>query len=197
MDAKEKEQHFIDILTGWLVSLPFDLKVLFECADDENLDRSIREMAVGALIYAISPNDFIADRHDSFVSYCDDVLIVRMALHHALADDKNEDVAYFKGRFPEFFDNLGDHLAHCKELMGELYTWLDGKIDGLRQQEYKGKKVQTFLDEDEAGELLYEDGLGFRSEYPVEEETLSDKFKKSSTILEVIKRRKEEEARQS
>ena len=196
MNATDTEQRFIDILSGWLVSLPFDLKVLFECADDENLSRSIREMAVGALIYAISPNDFIADRHDSFVSYCDDVLIVRMAMHdHLPADD--EDVAYFQSRFPEFFEGLGDDLAVCREVMGELYEWLVSKVDALPQLEYKGKRVATFLDDEESGGLLYEDGLGFRSEYPVEEATLADKFKKSSTILEVIRRRKDEEARQS
>ena len=195
MDVKDKEQQFIDTLSGWLVSLPFDLKVLFECADDENLDRNARELAVCGLIYAISPNDFIADRHDSFVSYCDDVIIIRMVMHKALASG-NEDVAYFKGRFPEFFDELAQNLALCESLMGELYTWLWEKVDGLRQQEYKGKTVKDFLDDDEAGELLYEDGLGFRSEYPVEEETLADKFKKASTILEVIRRRKDEEARQ-
>lgn len=195
MDVKDNEQQFIATLSGWLVSLPFDLKVLFECADDENLDRSIRELAVGALVYAISPNDFIADRHDSFVSYCDDVIIVRMAMYKAL-DSEDEDVEYFKGRFPEFFEGLADSLAMCESVMGELYKWLWDKVDGLRQQTYKGKSVKVLLDDDEAGEILYEDGLGFRSEYPVEEETLSDKFKKSSTILEVIRRRKDEEARQ-
>lgn len=195
MDVKDKEQRFIATLSGWLVSLPFDLKVLSECADDENLDRSIRELAVGALVYAISPNDFIADRHDSFVSYCDDVILVRMAMHKALASN-DEDVEYFKSRFPEFFDSLGESLALCEEVMGELYTWLWDKVDGLRLQAYKGKSVKDFLDDEEAGELLYDDGLGFRSEYPVEEETLADKFKKSSTILEVIRRRKDEEARQ-
>lgn len=194
MDAKETEQRFIQTLTAWLVSLPFDLKVLFECADDENLDRPIREMAVGALIYAISPNDFIADRHDSFVSYCDDVIIVRMAMQRLLSDD-DEDVAYFRSRFPEFFDTLGEDLAMCESIMGELYSWLGDKVAGLHKLEYKGKAVAAFLDDEEAGELLYEDGLGFRSEYPVEEETLADRFKKSSTILDVIRRRMAEESR--
>jgi uncharacterized membrane protein YkvA (DUF1232 family) len=196
VDAKETEQRFIQTLTSWLVSLPFDLKVLFDCADNEDLDRSIREMAVGALIYAISPNDFIADRYDSFVSYCDDVIIVRMVMQRSLPDD-DEDAAYFKSRFPEFFDTLTDDLAMCESHMGELYSWLSDKVAGLHKLEYKGKAVAAFLDEDEAGELLYEDGLGFRSEYPVEEETLVDKFKKSSTILDVIRRRMAEEARAS
>ena len=54
-----------------------------------------------------------------------------------------------------------------------------------------------YLDDEEAAEYLYEDGLGFRTEYPVDEEDLADRFKKSSTILEVIQRRKAEEDRKA
>lgn len=194
MDAKQAEQRFVETMTSWLVSLPFDLKVLYEAADDENLDRSIREVAVGAIIYAISANDFIADRHDSFTSYCDDALMLRMALQHALGRG-GEDAKHFKSRFPEFFDNLPDELAICKTVMGELYRWLEEKLPGLNRLEYKGKSVATYLDEDEASELLYEDGLVFTTEYPVEEEMLADRLKKASTILEVLRRRKAEEAR--
>lgn len=196
MDAKQAERRFIDLMSSWLVSLPFDLKVLYEAADDENLDRSIRESAVGAIIYAISTNDFVADRHDSFASYCDDVLMVRMALEHALGGG-DEDAEYFKSRFPEFFGNLTEELALCQTVMGDLYTWLESKVSGLSKMEYKGKSVATFLDDDEAGESLYEEGLGFSTEYPVEEEMLRDRLKKVSTILEVIRRRKAEEARES
>ena len=195
MDAKQAERRFIDTMSSWLVSLPFDLKVLYEAADDENLDRSIREMAVGAIIYVISPNDFIADRYDSFVSYCDDVIMIRMALQQVLA--KNEDdAARFRDRFPEFFDELPENLAVCETVMGDLYPWLSSKVATLSKLEYKGKSVAWYLDDDEAGGLLYEDGLGFTTEYPVEEEMLADRLKKASTILEVIRRRKAEEARQ-
>ncbi|MEM9488888.1 MAG: hypothetical protein AAGC55_07070 [Myxococcota bacterium] len=194
MDAKERERRFIEIISSWLVSLPFDLKVLFEAADNENLDREARELAVGTIVYVVSPNDFIADRHDSFVSYCDDCIILRMAMQHLVADG-SEDIESFTDRFPEFFGSLSDDLAVCKAVMGELYDWLDSKVPSLRKQEYKGKSIPAYLDEEEAGELLYEDQLGFTTEYPVEEETLSDKFKKVSTILEVIRRRKAEEAR--
>jgi uncharacterized membrane protein YkvA (DUF1232 family) len=80
VSAREAEQQFVDTMSSWLISLPFDLKILYEAADDENLSREAREMAVGGIIYAISPNDAIADRHDSFVSYCDDCIVIRLAL---------------------------------------------------------------------------------------------------------------------
>ena len=56
-------------------------------APARNDDRVAREMAVGAIIYAISPNDAIADRHDTFVSYSDDCIVIRLALQPTLQDD--------------------------------------------------------------------------------------------------------------
>ena len=42
---------------------------------------------------------------------------------------------------------------------------------------------------------LFEDGLVFRTDYPVDEKTITDKLKKATTITEVMKRRQAEEAR--
>ena len=72
---------------------------------------------------------------------------------------------------------------------------LGRRVDHLLAIEYKGKKVAGYLDDDELSELLYEDGLAFATEYPVDEDDLADRFKKASTIIEVIQRRKAEEDR--
>jgi hypothetical protein len=79
--------------------------------------------------------------------------------------------------------------------MGELMTWLEGKVPTLPTLEYKGKKITKYLDDDEAREQLFEDGLVFRTDYPVDEKTITDKLKKATTITEVLKRRQTEEAR--
>ena len=80
--------------------------------------------------------------------------------------------------------------------MGDLMNWLDSKVDTLRTQEHKGKKIAAFLDNDEAREQLFEDGLVFRTDYPIDEETIGDKLKNASTVTDVMKRRRAEEARQ-
>lgn len=195
MSAREAEQQFVETMSAWLISLPFDLKTLYEAADDENLSREIREMAVGAIIYVISPNDAIADRHDTFVSYCDDCIMIRIALQRTLRDD-NPDAAQFKQRFPQFFEPLDQELAVCTQVMGpDLFTWLADKVATLPQLAYKGKTVAMFLDDADAASLLYEDGLAFTTDYPIEEEPLADKFKKASTVVDFVKRRRAEEAR--
>jgi uncharacterized membrane protein YkvA (DUF1232 family) len=187
------ESKFVELVRDWLVSLPHDLKIAFDAMDDENLPRPVREVAAGVVAYVVSPNDFIGDRNDAVVSYADDALLLRLALTKALG--KGEDEVAFRDRFPELFDGLDENLTLCKSVMGELMGWLESKVPTLPAMEYKGKKVAKYLDDDEARGLLFDDGLVFRTDYPVDEKTIGDKLKKATTITEVMKRKQAEEAR--
>jgi uncharacterized membrane protein YkvA (DUF1232 family) len=187
------ESKFVELVRSWLVSLPHDLKIAFDAMDDENLPRSVRELAAGAVIYVVSPNDASSDRNDAVVSFADDAMLLRLALQKGLGTTEDEEA--FRGRFPELFDELDDSLSLCRSVMGELMNWLEAKVPGLSTAEYKGKKVQAYLDDDEAREALFDDGLVFRTDYPVDEETIGDKLKRATTIVDVMKRRRAEEAR--
>ena len=193
MDA-DIARRFVDTMRDWLISLPHDLKILYEASTDENLDRAARELATGAIIYVVSPSDFISADRSDFSGYADDCLILRLALSRIVAS-KDEDSEGFRDRFSDFFASLPEELAVCKKAMEELYAWLDSLVDGLPRLEYKGKKVAVYLDDDEASEMLYEDGLAFATDYPVDEDDLADRFKKASTIIDVIQKRKGEEDR--
>ncbi len=186
------ESKFVELVRDWLVSLPHDLKIAFDAMDDENLPRPVREVAAGVIAYVVAPNDSV-DRNATVVSYADDALLLRLALSKALG--KGEDEQAFRDRFPELFEGLDENLTLCKSVMGELMTWLESKVGVLPGLEYKGKKVAKFLDDDEAREQLFDDGLVFRTDYPVDEKTIGDKLKKASTITDVMKRRRAEEAR--
>ncbi|HUJ60057.1 MAG TPA: hypothetical protein VLX92_16240 [Kofleriaceae bacterium] len=175
------------------MSLPHDLKIAFDAMDDENLPRPVRELATGVVIYVVSPKDAVSDRNDAIVSYADDVLLLRLALQAGLA--KGEDEQAFRERFPELFEGLEDNLKLCKSVMGDLMTWLEQKVGALRTMGYKGKKLAAYLDDDEAREALFDDGLVFRTDYPVDEKTIGDKLKRAATVVDVMKRRKAEEAR--
>jgi uncharacterized membrane protein YkvA (DUF1232 family) len=135
------ESKFVELVRGWLVSLPHDLKIAFDAMDDENLPRPVREVAAGVIAYVVSPNDGVSDRHDAVASYADDVVLLRIALQKALGPGQDEQS--FRDRFPE----------------------------------------------------LFEGGLVFRTDYPVDEKTITDKLKKATTITDVMRRRQAEEAR--
>lgn len=188
------EVRFVELFKSWLVSLPHDLKIAFEAMDDENLPRSSREIAVGAIMYVVSPNDFVSDRNEAVASFADDALLLRLALRAVVAKS-GEDGDAFAGRFPELFEGLEGDLEICRKVMGELMGWLEGKVEALNKQTYKGKKIKTCLEDDEAREELYEDGLAFRTDYPVDDKIIGDKLKKASTVTDVMRRRKAEESR--
>jgi uncharacterized membrane protein YkvA (DUF1232 family) len=187
-----EESKFVELVRGWLVSLPHDLKIAFDAMDDENLPRPVREVAAGVIAYVVSPNDVVPDR-DAVVGYADDVVLLRLALQKALGP--GEDETSFRDRFPELFEGLEENLTLCKSIMGELMTWLESKVTTLPSIEYKGKKVAKYIDDEEAREQLFEDGLVFRTDYPVDEKTITDKLKKATTITDVMKRRQADEAR--
>lgn len=193
MTSPAVESKFVELVRGWLVSLPHDLKIAFDAMDDENLPRPVREVAAGVVAYVISPNDSVSDRSENVVSFADDAVLLRLALSKALGTGEDEQA--FRDRFPELFESLDENLATCKSVMGELMTWLEGKVGGLAKLDYKGKKIVKYLDDEEAREQLFDDGLVFRTDYPVDEKTITDKLKKATTITDAIKRRKQEEAR--
>lgn len=193
MTSIAAESKFVELVRAWLVSLPHDLKIAFDAMDDENLPRPVREIAAGVVAYVVAPNDSVSDRNDVVVSFADDALLLRMALQNALG--KGEDEQSFRERFPELFEDLEDNLTLCSSVMGELMTWLDSKVKGLPTMDYKGKKIAKYIDDDEAREQLFEDGLVFRTDYPVDEKTITDKLKKATTIIDVMRRRQAEEAR--
>jgi uncharacterized membrane protein YkvA (DUF1232 family) len=188
------ESKFVEMVRGWLVSLPHDLKIAFDAMDDENLPRNARELAVGTIIYIVSPNDFVSDRNDTIVSFTDDAVLLRLGLMRVIQLGA-EDGDAFRDRYAELFDGINDQLTLCRQVMGDLMTWLDGKVESLTKLDYKGKKIKIYLDDNEAREQLFDDGLVFRTDYPVDETTIGDKLKKASTILDVMRRRKMEEAR--
>jgi len=48
-----EESKFVELVRGWLVSLPHDLKIAFDAMDDENLPRPAREAAAGVIAYVV------------------------------------------------------------------------------------------------------------------------------------------------
>jgi hypothetical protein len=183
-------QSFVSTLSTWLASLPHDLRVLFEAKDEPNLDRVAREAACGAIISVITPDTGLGGTDNQLSRYADDAVLVRVVLKH-VADRGGEGAADFRERFADYYDTIDADLAICREAMGEIYEWIEGKVPTLDKAVYKGKKLAEYLDDDEAAELLYEDGLAYATDYPLDDEKLEMRFKKAETVLEPLRRKAE------
>ncbi len=162
MSAPEVERRFLSVVTGWLLSLPHDLKVLFEAKDDPNLDRPARETAAGAILHALLPD---TSGEEKFITFADDAILVHAALR-AILQQGGEAAADFKTRFDEYYVDLDSNLAVCQQAMGDTYAWLAAKVEALPKQSYKGKKVPVYIDDDEADRAAVRGQPGLRDRLP-------------------------------
>lgn len=191
MGAKEAERPFLEKVSEYLLSLPFDLKVLQEAVTDPDLDRTAREIAAGAIVHTLLPQE----GEPGPLRFADDVLLVRAALARVIADG-GEGAQAFRDRFAgEIYGKLDDDCAVFEKCLGDLWPWLTGKLVAFPKLMFKGKKPAQFIDDDDAASFLYEEGLEFQTNYNVNEEQVRNKLRRPEQILEVLNKRRAEEAK--
>ena len=188
--GKEAERPFLEKVSEYLLSLPFDLKVLQEAVTDPDLERGAREIAAGTIIHTIGPQE-----GDGPMRFVDDVMLVRAAFKRVVADG-GEHAKEFAARFDgEAYAKLDDDLKMFEEVLGDLWPWLTGKLETFRKPPYKGKTPSQYVDDDEAASLLYEEGLEFQTNYNVTEDKVRNSVRRVDAILESLNKRRAEDAK--
>lgn len=188
--GKEAERPFLDKVTEYLLSLPFDLKILQEAVADPDLDRASREIAAGTIIHTIGPQE-----GDGPMRFVDDVLLVRAAFKQVVAgggDAAKDFVARFEG---EIYGKLDDDLQVFEDVLGDLWPWLTGKLEGFRKSPFKGKTPSQYTEDDEAASSLYDEGLEFQTNYNVTEDKVRNSVRRVDAILESLSKRRTEDAK--
>ena len=188
--GKEAERPFLEKVGEYLLSLPFDLKVLQEAVTDPDLERDAREIAAGTIIHTLGPQE-----GDGPMRFVDDVLLVRAALKRVVADG-GEHAKDFAARFDgEIYAKLDSDLANFADVLGDLWPWLQGKLETFRKPPYKGKTPSQYVDDDEAASFLYEEGLEFQTNYNVTEDKVRNSVRRVDAILESLNKRRAEDAK--
>jgi len=183
---KDLERSFLEILAQSLVSLPFDLKLLLEAVSDPDLEHEVREIAAAAVVYIISPRE---GNIDPYLRYGEDAVMLRLAARR-LIDHGGESAPQFRHRFAEEFDRLTTELAVMERALGlPLVGWLDGRWASLRKAAYARKKISLFVDDQEVGTFLYDEGMKFGTNYPISEESLSGRLKQAHPLLDHLQKK--------
>jgi hypothetical protein len=185
MSSAEVERKFVEKISDFLLSLPFDLKILQEAVTDPDLEKPHRLLAAATIVHTLLPQE----GEPGPLRYVDDVLYVRAALHEV-----GKGSAEFRDRFNgEVYGTLEDDLKLFHEYLGELWPWLGSKLGGFQKLVLKGKKPAQAVDDDEVATLLYDEGLEFQTNYPVNEEQVRNKVRRGDQILEMLKKRFEDD----
>jgi hypothetical protein len=186
----EAGQSFLEKIGEYLLSLPFDLKILQEAVTDPDLERGAREIAAGTIVHTIGHQE-----GDGPLRFVDDVLLVRAALKRVVRDG-GDGAAEFAQRFDgEVYGRLDDDLALFDETLGDLWPWLTSKLEGFSKIPFKGKTPSQYVDDEEAASFLYDEGLEFQTNYNVTEDKVRNSVRRVDAIIEQLQKRRAEDAK--
>jgi hypothetical protein len=186
---KDLERSFLETVSKGLVSLPFDLKVLLEAVSDPDLEHDVRELAAATVVHIVNPKD---SNVDPPLRHVEDVVLLRLALARIVADG-GEGTAAFRERFAENYANLDQELGTFRQVLGDLVDWLDSRWPVLLKVVYVRKKISMFVDDEEVGTFLYDEGLKFGTNYPISEKSLVGRVKHVQPFIDHLIRKREQD----
>ena len=183
------ETEFVERLRELLVNLPYDLKVLFEVISDEDLPFETRELAASAVVYTLSPADAIPDQL-GLVGFADDAIYLRLVLRQLAGSDMV--APGYPERFPDQFARLDEDLELFRTYLGEAMSWLEQRTSpaAVAEVKYKGKTMAEYVGNDDLGQMLYEEGLEFTTEYEIDEDAVQ-RLASGKVVLEAFSRRRQ------
>jgi hypothetical protein len=189
---KDLERSFLETLSRALVSLPFDVKVLLEAVSDPDLEHAVREIAAATVVHVISPKE---GNVEAPVRHSEDAVLVRLALAK-IAAEGGEGAQAFRDRFAENYGRLDEELQLFRDSFGsDIVDWLDSRWGGLLKAVYSKKKISMFVDDEEVGTFLYDEGLRFGTEYPITEKSLAGRVKQAQPFIDHLSRKRDQDRR--
>jgi hypothetical protein len=187
---KDTERTFLETMSRALVSLPFDLKVLLEAVADSDLERAVRELAAATVVHVITPKD---GNVDAPLRFSEDVVQLRLALAK-IAAEGGEGAPAFRERFAEDFERSEADLTLFRQAFGDdIVEWLDSRWASLGKAVYSKKKIPMFLDDEEVGTFLYDEGLRFGTLYPITEKSLAGRVKQAQPFIDHLARKRDQD----
>ena len=100
----------------------------------------------------------------------------------------------FRERFAEDYGRLDEELELFREALGDdVVDWLDSRWGALLKAVYAKKKIPMFVDDEEVGTFLYDEGLRFGTEYPITEKSLAGRVKQAQPFVDHLARKRDQD----
>ncbi|HEX2659876.1 MAG TPA: hypothetical protein VHU40_16445 [Polyangia bacterium] len=149
----------------------------------------MREMAAAAVVHIITPKD---GNTDPPVRHAEDVVLLRLTLAR-IGKDGGEGAEAFRQRFAENYESLDGELQTFRNVLGDLVDWVDSRWASLLKAVYGKKKISMFVDDEEVGTFLYDEGLKFGTNYPISEKYLAGRVKQAQPFVDHLIRKRDQD----
>jgi uncharacterized membrane protein YkvA (DUF1232 family) len=174
-----------------LKELPDCIMLLWEIIADEEVEQDARLIALGAIIYVVSPWDMIPDILPG-IGYVDDVIVLRIALE-VITRHAHGSTTKYRKKYDEIFSHLSEDLIILKCTLGRVYTWLRGKVEVFGQIRYRGKTSEQILNSLHLKENLCEASMVIVANYHQDEKRFLQEVKSVEKLLPFFERSMEED----
>ena len=189
---KDIERAFLDTIRKALVSLPFDLKVLLEAVADSDLEHAVRELAAATVVHVITPKD---GNVEAPLRFAEDVVQVRLALAK-IAAEGGEGAPAFRDASPRTTRRFDEELSCSgRRWATTSSTGWTAAGPSLLKAVYSKKKIPMFVDDEEVGTFLYDEGLRFGTLYPITEKSLAGRVKQAQPFVDHLARKRDQDKR--
>ena len=75
----------------------------------------------------------------------------------------------------------------------DIVDWLDSRWSWMLKAVYSKKKIPMFVDDEEVGTFLYDEGLRFGTLYPITEKSLAGRVKQVQPFVDHLARKREQD----
>src|SRR5450432_1775211 len=75
----------------------------------------------------------------------------------------------------------------------DVVLWLGSRWTTLAKAVYAKKKISMFVDDEEVGTFLYDEGLGFATNYPITEKSLAGRVKQVQPFIDHLARKRDQD----
>ena len=130
-------------------------------------------------MHVITPKD---GNVEAPLRFTEDVVQLRLALAK-IAAEGGEGAPAFRARFAEDYARFDEELALFRQTFGDdIVDWLDSRWGAMLKGVYAKKKIAMFVDDEEVGTFLYDEGLRFATLYPITEKSLAGPGQAGSAV---------------
>jgi uncharacterized membrane protein YkvA (DUF1232 family) len=151
---------FVELLRGWLHNLEVNSQLFVEIMNDEQLPMSARMIAIGVLVYVVSPVDIIPDKANALkvLSLIDDVLVMIVGLSIIVSLMPESRVEYYRSKY-QAIAQISDYVDILQAILGILWDRLKRFVEKLRSRSYKRQTTEDVAHSPEMQEQLFDETM--------------------------------------
>lgn len=164
---------FVDLIKTWLLNFEVNSQIFVEMMNDKELPVSVRALAIGILIYVISPIDIIPEKVKVFrvLSLIDDVAVMITGLSIIVSLMPESRLEHYKAKY-QAVAQISEYVDILKAILGILWDRLMQFVEKLRSRHYKKQTAEDVAQSAETCEDLFDEVMVFVADLNLNPEML-------------------------